>query len=193
MTLVPAGDERYSPRVGPKVFSDVPSQQEVKEAKQRSAWFFIALVFAVGVAAALGLVVAYYLNQQYPRQDRPGEIAEKIERLEREAVEADQLEAELRRQLNTYGDYARIRDLRMDIEEVRGSIAELLRTTKRGAQDARELRNYFVVYNSGSQWSRDEQLAREHLEDELSRLSDLQRRVRQWNPPVQAPCDPRVC
>lgn len=60
MTLVPS-DERYSPRVGPKVFSDVPTQAEVQSAKRTAGWIVAICLFLAG-ALAFGAVL-YFLEK----------------------------------------------------------------------------------------------------------------------------------
>ncbi|MFT3727239.1 MAG: hypothetical protein QM759_05390 [Terricaulis sp.] len=80
MSLV-QGDERYTPRVGPKVFADVPTQAEVQGAKRGRAAMLLIALFLAGLLVAAVLVIGWFLQQKYPDQTEPGGAKKQIEAL----------------------------------------------------------------------------------------------------------------
>lgn len=115
MTLVSGDDRPRMPRVGPKVFADVPSQKEVTELKRSRGAMFVFAVLVIGllIAALVALGFLYTQNQQATAAN---------EELTAQVAELTSDKQKLDDELNSYDEYRGIMDLRAQADRLRAEI-----------------------------------------------------------------------
>lgn len=128
MTLV-SSDDRLAPRVGPKVFSDVPTQEELRSAKRTSGWIVAVCLFLAGMLAA---AVAYHFLSASQWSKTEETLTEERDN----AVEALQLKSDEYETLqSSFGPYRSLQSAEGRGALVIGRIQELLQARPTARQD----------------------------------------------------------
>jgi outer membrane murein-binding lipoprotein Lpp len=206
----------YGVRVMPKVFSDLPSQTELKDtheelktAKKGRAMLLVwTIILGTLLLAAAAFVV---FDQVSVHRDLNKQLADLTESSERDreaaAKEAERLNTELgeaNRQLNSLSQYAQISDLELQQAEWKTKIGELLRREGFGNQETRlagpALQPSWAIYRDSATWkagSTSRDAVESDLRARIDLLKTLHDRVNALTRIVPAPaprmCGPRPC
>lgn len=178
MVLVPSDDRPRVPRVGPKVFADVPSTAEVTKLKRSRGAFFVALVFLLGLLVAVGGFAAYLWQQQQQHDEQIADIEK--ERNDAEA-EVEKWQADYRRDTADYTEFNRLRG------EVNGfytQIKEHLAEVPAAAENLPRRDSVFRAYDANSGvWTRQQTATMRDLEDESQKMEAELAAVRRYRAP----------
>jgi ABC-type multidrug transport system fused ATPase/permease subunit len=164
MSLV-TGDGR---RVGPKVFADVPSAAEVTSLKRSRGQWFVVSILLLGALLAAGAALFYFTNTPSQIAGQVEELQDEVKRLGEVNVQLDQEKRELQRFEPINALYARSEQLR---GEIRDRIAE-----RPGAV----VRTRRTIYESQPRWPVLNDTALGQLQEEVTALEDVRRRVYDW-------------
>lgn len=130
MSLVSVNDG-YGTRIGPKVFSDVPTVSEVREAKRGRAFLLLVTLFLAGLLVAAALAIGYLLSQDYPTQDHPGQVKQELSDLR---AETDRQRGEIETLTEQAGRFSTVHAAENSARVTIGTIDDLL-DTRPGARD----------------------------------------------------------
>lgn len=115
MVLVPSDDRPRVPRVGPKVFADVPSQHEVTKLKKSRGQVFVFAILVIGVLIAALVVIGYLFMTNRTLEETNAAQVEQLAELTNE-------NGKLNREMDEYGDYRSLTDLRGQADQLREQI-----------------------------------------------------------------------
>lgn len=200
MTLV-TSEDRNSPRIMPKVFSDVPSQAEIENAKAQSARLLATTIFLGGLLVAAALVSLFLLFDNSRLRAEPAGLKAQ---LEKSTGAAKALEVQLTTEQKRHAEemlavqrerdeisqaYFDVESRRREAEEVRGRIAALLTDSKKGAENDPRVRRMLAAYLGQTKWEQISRAAIPQLEAEIKALETGEKAVKNWVRPVVRPRD----
>ncbi len=198
MTLV-TSEDRNSPRIMPKVFSDVPSQAEIENAKSQSARLLATTIFLGGLLVAAALVSIFLLFDNSRLRAEPAGLKAQ---LEKSGGAAKALEAQLATEQKRHAEemlavqrerdevsqaYFEVETRRREAQEVRDRIAALLTDSKKGAENDPRVRRVLAAYLGQPKWEQVSRAAIPQLEAEIKALETGEKAVKSWVRPVTRP------
>lgn len=186
MVLVTSDDRPRVPRVGPKVFADVPSAAEVQGLKRSRSQFFLLCVFLLGLLVAVSAVAYVFWTQDSPDNSQLEEVQGKLDDA---TIRIGELERVYREDMSAFGD---IPDLRKEVKDVADQIGERLRRVPNAAENLPPRSVYRDFIATGGAWQRQTVSAQEALRRERQSLDAewlaVQRYVERPRPgPVSTP------
>jgi len=185
MVIVPS-DDRRAPRVGPKVFADVPSsaellstQAELQSVKRSRSGMLVFTVLLLGLLIAAAFAAFMLFQQSQAHTTVLNEANARTEAAEQELAEYRAQVAE------DFGEFQTLNDKRARTRAIRAEIAAVIARYPRAQDRLRPDGDYLRYQTAGGTWEGETRaVAENRLDSELERLGAELNAVRAYRPPV---------